>query len=134
MAKFQKGQSGNPKGRPPGSSPAADYRKLLDPHVPALIQRAVDLALSGDTTALRICLERVFPALKAIDAPIEIDGLSAAEGLTAQGNAIIAALAEGHISTSDAAHAMQSISQLARVTEIDELEQRVARLEAENGG
>jgi len=134
MAKFQKGQSGNPKGRPPGSSPAADYRKLLDPHVPALIQRAVDLALSGDTTALRICLERVFPALKAIDAPIEIDGLSAAEGLTAQGNAIIAALAEGQISTSDAAHAMQSISQLARVTEIDELEQRVARLEAENGG
>ena len=34
---------------------------LLDGEAEALTRKAVDLALEGDTTALRLCLERIAP-------------------------------------------------------------------------
>jgi len=44
---------------------------------------------------------------------------------------VLAALAAGQLPTGDAVHIVQAISQQARVTEIDELEQRVRKLVAE---
>ena len=43
--------------------------ELLDGQAEALTQRAVELALDGDTVALRLCLERLAPPRK--DAPVE---------------------------------------------------------------
>lgn len=62
MARFQPGQSGNPKGKVPGTlSRRAQLAKLLEPHGEALINKAVELALAGDVVALRLCLERLLP-------------------------------------------------------------------------
>lgn len=44
MSQFEKGQSGDPKGRPPRSK----LWQLLVPHAPALISKAVELALDGN--------------------------------------------------------------------------------------
>ena len=63
------------------------------------------------------------------DAPIQIDALKPAEALTAQGQAVLAALADGQLSTSDAVHMLQAIAQQTRIVEADELERRVAALE-----
>jgi len=55
---FEKGQSGNPAGKPPGcrnhASRAAEL--LLDGEAEALTRKAVALALDGDPTAMRLCL------------------------------------------------------------------------------
>src|SRR5215831_10714490 len=67
---FQKGQSGNPRGRPAGSRNSATLacEALLEGQAEALTQKAVEMALAGDTVALRLCIERICPIRK--DRPV----------------------------------------------------------------
>src|ERR1700730_13183833 len=55
-----KGQSGTPAGRPRGSINRSTRaaQLLLDGEATALSRKAVELALAGDSTALRLCLDR----------------------------------------------------------------------------
>jgi hypothetical protein len=57
---FEKGRSGNPAGRPPGTGKRATQamQLLLDGEAQALTRKAVELALDGNTIALRMCLDR----------------------------------------------------------------------------
>src|ERR1700693_659671 len=58
---FTPGASGNPDGRPKGSRNKSTLalEALLDGQAEALTQKAVELALAGDITALRLCLDRI---------------------------------------------------------------------------
>jgi hypothetical protein len=69
---FKAGQSGNPVGRAKGSvNRRTQLAKLLEPHAETLVTKMVELALSGDTNALRLCIERLIP--KAQKEPTYID-------------------------------------------------------------
>src|SRR6516164_7490558 len=60
---FVKGRSGNPTGRRYGSrnKNALAAAVLLEGESEALTRKAVELALAGDPTALRLCIERIVP-------------------------------------------------------------------------
>lgn len=62
-------ESPNPSGRPAGTpNKRTQLAKLFEPHAPALINKCVELALAGDTNALRLAIERLIPRAK--DEPI----------------------------------------------------------------
>lgn len=66
---FTVGNRGKPKGARDKATLAV--LKLLDGEAEALTRKAVELALAGDTTALRLCLERIAPPRK--DAPVKVE-------------------------------------------------------------
>jgi hypothetical protein len=60
---FRPGQSGDPAGKPKGARNRATVaaEALLEGEAEMLTRKAIELGLSGDTTALRLCLERLMP-------------------------------------------------------------------------
>ena len=89
---FQTGQSGNPAGRPQGiRDKRTAMRELLMPHAEALVAKVVETALEGDSTALRICIDRLIPAAKAKDDPVSLPPLLGS--LADKGRIVIDALA-----------------------------------------
>lgn len=125
---FKRGKSGNPAGKPRGAKDKRTaLRALLEPHTAKLVRKAVTLAMKGDTTALRICIDRLMPPLRAKDAPMHLSGFDGT--IAQQGQRVVQALATGEISPDEASAVMQALSAQARIVEVDELEQRVKRLE-----
>lgn len=58
MGLFQKGQSGNPRGRQPGSGdPLEAASKLIAPHLRQITEQTLAAALQGDTKASVACIE-----------------------------------------------------------------------------
>ena len=130
MAKFTKGKSGNPKGRPTGAGEVAKLRSDMAQYLPIAIKALITKIREGDVAAIRVYLDRVLPPLKAMDRAVT---LPLPVELGAQGRAVIEALGRGEISPEEAASIMQSVAAQARVIEIDELERRVGALEVNHG-
>jgi hypothetical protein len=129
---YKKGQSGNPSGRPRGiSDKRTALRELLAPHAQALIEKTVELAKGGDTTALRLCLERIMAPVRAKDDPVRIDQPGAT--LTEKAQAVMNASLAGQISPSEASTLMQALATQARVVESEELLARIEALEEKLG-
>jgi hypothetical protein len=130
---FRKGQSGNPAGKPKGArDKRTALRELLQPHAADLVKKAVELALAGDTTALRICIDRCIPAIKSKDQPISLQGLSGS--LAEQGKAVMAAMAAGEITPDEATAVMQVLTAQMRIVEVDDLVKRIEALEGKGDG
>lgn len=129
---WKPGQSGNPKGRTPGSGEIGKLRASIAEHVPGIIDAMVSKALEGDSGAARLLLERALPPIKASD---QVHTLTLPEGtLTEQGRAVLSAVAAGELPPAQGAQLVAAIGQLARVVEIDELERRIAALEGSRNG
>ncbi len=131
MAKFEKGKSGNPKGKPKGAKDKrTELRALLQPYAGKLVKKAVDMALSGDTAALRLCIDRLIPPIKARETPISLPHVN---DLVRQGKTILAELCASEITPSEASRLMQVLTGQARMVESGELEKRIAALETSFG-
>jgi hypothetical protein len=100
---FKPGQSGNPNGRPKGARNRATLASeaLLDGEADALTRKAIELALAGDTMALRLCLERVLPPRKDRPISLAMPTITSAEDAAMAANAVLAAVAGGHITLSE---------------------------------
>jgi hypothetical protein len=131
---FQPGQSGNPKGREKGSRNVTTLalEALLDGQATALTQKAINLALTGDLAALRICLDRILPPRK--DRPLTFhfpEITNAAEAVKTM-SAILAAVASGEITPTEASEIGKLVDSYVRAVEATELAARIERLERTN--
>jgi len=124
--------SGNP-GRPRGARHKVTQaiEAMLEGQQEALTQAAIDKALEGDVTALRLCLDRIAPARK--DAPVSfaLPEIETAQDAAKAARAILKAIAEGDVTPLEAATVMAVVEQFRRTLETTEIERRIAALEAE---
>lgn len=122
--RWQSGFSGNPQGRPV-SNPA---RRLLMENSEDLVNKAIERALEGDTAAINTCLARIIPQYRPAQEPIKLDIDSDAD-LVAIGRQVVSAAAAGGCPPDVAASLLQGLGTLARITEIEELKERLEALE-----
>lgn len=128
---FQKGQSGNPTGRPKGarnkSTLAAEA--LLDGEAEVLTRKVIELAKDGDRTALRMCFDRLLPVRRSRPVIFDLPDTSTPEGILAAHDAVLAAVATGEVTPEEAQIICGLIDTRRRAIDTYELERRMSALE-----
>ena len=128
---FQKGQSGNPDGRPNGSRNATTIalEALLDGQATALTQKAIELALTGDMAALRLCLDRIRPPRKDSPVAFDLPEMKTLNDAVPAMGALVKAVGQGDLTPTEAGELTKMVQAFAKIIETAELEERVRKLE-----
>jgi hypothetical protein len=128
---FQPGKSGNPAAKAKGTRNRATRlaEALIDGQATQLVQKAVDMALAGDPTAMRIVIDRLCPPRRERTVSVELPSIKSATDLIAAAAALTEATAAGDITPSEAASLSTLISNVAKAVETVEIVARLAKLE-----
>src|SRR5262249_31792216 len=129
--RWRKGASGNRAGKPRGARHKATLaaETLLEGEAEALSRKAVELALRGDVSALRLCLDRIVPPRKDRPVYFELPKMQEAKDAVNASAAIVAAVAGGDLTPSEAAELSKVIDGYARSLQTVEFEERLSKLE-----
>jgi hypothetical protein len=129
--RWRKGVSGNPAGPGTGSRNRATkaVEALLDGEGEALTRKAVELALEGDTTALRLCLERIAPPRKERPVEVELPRLETPDDAVEAQGRIANAVAAGDVTPGEGEALAKMVEAFARALEVRDLEARLQKVE-----
>jgi hypothetical protein len=131
MARFKKGQSGNPGGKPRGCRNATTilFDELLKDNAQDLIEKAIAMAKGGDGPALRLCIDRLAPPRKDRPVWFELPKMSESRDAVNASASIVAAVASGDLTPSEASELSKVIDGYARSLQTIEFEERLSILE-----
>jgi uncharacterized protein DUF5681 len=123
---WQKGQSGNPAGRPRGSRNKTTIlmQNLLEDEAEAIARKAIEMAKAGDMAAIRVCMDRLAPARRGAAISCELPPVETGGGAVAAMAAIIAAVAAGDVTPAEAASLARVIDRYMFARSLAELEHR----------
>ena len=102
---------------------------MLEGEAETLTRKAVELALAGEMTALRLCLERILPPRK--DAPIILDlpTMTTAGDIMQIQSTILQAVGTGNITPQEATALCAIAENVRKTIETVEIERRILALE-----
>lgn len=128
---FPPGKSGNAAGKPKGARNKATLavEALMEGEAEALGRKAVELALEGDTTALRLCLERIAPPRKGRPVVLDLPEIITAADLAEAQAVVIATMSRGDLTPDEAADVAKLLEAVGASIERRDLEARLAALE-----
>jgi hypothetical protein len=120
------------RGRPSGSRNKSKLRlsALLENDGEAIVRTVIDLAKTGDPTALKLCMERLISPCRerSIELKLPADVTTPAGLLGALG-AVLAALAGGEITPSETLATARVLDGCRQAIETQELDRRLTALE-----
>jgi hypothetical protein len=134
-APFQKGQSGNPAGRPKGArnKTTLAMEALLDGEAETLTRKAIEMAMMGDTTAMRLCMDRIMPPRKERPIMFTMPKMETAADAVKASAALVDAVANGDITPGEAGELSKLVDGFTKAVELHEIQQRLEKLEAAQG-
>jgi Family of unknown function (DUF5681) len=122
---------GNP-GRPKGSrnKTTLALEALLDGEAEALTRKAIEMALDGDTTAMRLVMDRIMPPRKDRPVMFSMPKLETAGDAVKAMAALAEAVANGDITPGEAGELSKLVDGFTKAVELHEIQQRLDKLEA----
>ena len=128
---FKKGQSGNPAGRKFGSKSKTTILlgQMLQGQAEQLVQKAIDMALKGDSQMLRALLDKLLPNRKDLAVKIRLPPISTAADLPKITAAVLKAVSTGKLTPTEGTALSQIIDKHRAAVELTEIEARLTELE-----
>jgi Family of unknown function (DUF5681) len=129
---FQKGESGNPAGRPRGARSRTTIlmQNLLTERAEAIGRKVIELAEQGDIAAIRLCLDRLAPVRKDEPVAVELPPLEKPTDSVAAAATIVAAVAAGDLTPAEAADLAKVVDIYVRALDSKGFDERLTELEA----
>lgn len=133
---FAKGNSVNLAGKPKGALHRTTRAVLamMEGEAEAITRKAIDLALAGDSVAMRLVMERLVSPVRERPVYVALPKINAAADLIAAAVALTEAVAQGEVTPSEAASLSQIVGNVAKAVETFELSERLTRLEEQLAG
>lgn len=128
---FEPGNPGKPRGARSRATMAAEA--LLDGEAEGLTRKAIEMALEGDTVAMRLCLERLVPPRKDRPLMFELPPIASPQDHPAVLMAVITAMAGGELTPTEATAFAAVMEQHRRAVETSDLAARIDALEQGTG-
>jgi hypothetical protein len=101
---------------------------LLEDEAEVLTCKAIEMAMNGDVVALRLCLERAAPLRKGRPVVVDLPPIETAKDLV---GAIVGAVGEGMLTPEEGQTLASILDAHRKAIETQELETRIAAIEAE---
>ncbi|MFM2004455.1 MAG: hypothetical protein RLZZ09_110 [Pseudomonadota bacterium] len=123
MGQYQKGESGNPRGRPVGSGLQVRLRAAVGDRFDELVQVILDAALQGDMTAANLLLSRLVPSVKAVQEPtaFRLEGAT----MTEKAHSILTAVAAGELSAADGKALLDGVGGVVKVQDAEQTARQI---------
>jgi len=102
---------------------------LLEGEHEPLTRKAIELALTGDTVALRLCLDRLAPPRKDSPVKVALPAVRTAADAVGASSAVLEAVAQGDLTPDEAGRVMTLLTAHKALIETCDLEARLAVLE-----
>ncbi len=124
---FAKGNPGKPKGARHKATIAAEA--LLEGEAEGLTRKAIDAALGGDMSALKLCLDRLVPPRRDRPVIFDLPAIKSASDHPGALGAMLSAVAAGDLTPSEAQAFAGILKEHRAAIETAELSERLDALE-----
>jgi hypothetical protein len=128
---FQKGNQLG-RGRPQGSRNKATLalQEFLDGYGEHITRQCIAFAIKGDPTAMRLCMERLFPPRKECPVTFDLGPITTAAQALVAASDVLQMVADGVLTPNQGATITTMIETIRRVIGTDEHEARISELES----
>jgi hypothetical protein len=133
MARGRPFEPGNKfgRGRPRGSRNRTTVlaQQLLESHAEPVVRKALMMAIQGDTTAMKLCMDRILPVRH--DQPVKLGSLptATAADVSKATQKVVQSVASGKIPIAQGLAVSEMLERRRRAVETESLDGRVRNLE-----